>query len=155
MVDYHHSIAYRAERILKPNKVREYYQVSLQKDGIRRYLKVHRLVAMTFIPNPHNHPYINHKDENKLNNCVGNLEWCNEGYNTNYGARNEKVSVAMTNGKLSKKVYQYDTNGNLVKEWPSTRECQRAGFSHGCVSSCCRGETRLYKGYIWRYEKLP
>lgn len=154
MVDYHHNMAYRAERILKPNKVRNYYQISLQKGGTRRYLKVHRIVATTFIPNPHNHPYINHKDENKLNNCVENLEWCDEGYNTNYGTRNAKVSVAMTNGKLAKIVYQYDLSGRLIKTWASTQECGRNGMSRGCISDCCRGVKKSYRGFIWSYIKL-
>ena len=70
---------------------------SLDKDGYcvvtlkRKQFKVHRLVAMTFIPNPNNLPQVNHKDENKTNNTVDNLEWCDAKYNINYGNRNEKT----------------------------------------------------------------
>ena len=65
-----------------------YYMVVLYKDGGGCSYTVHRLVSNTFIPNPHNHPYINHKDENKLNNNVDNLEWCTHQYNMNYGTAN-------------------------------------------------------------------
>lgn len=54
----------------------------------------HRFIAECFIPNPNNLPEINHKDENKTNNCVDNLEWCTHKYNINYGTRNKKVSIA-------------------------------------------------------------
>lgn len=62
-----------------------YYQVNLSKDSKVKWIYVHRLVAMTFLRNPDNLPQVNHKDENKLNNFVGNLEWCTPKYNCNYG----------------------------------------------------------------------
>ena len=53
---------------------------------------IHRLVALAFLDNPNNYPQINHKDENKLNNCVDNLEWCDAKYNINYGTRNDRMA---------------------------------------------------------------
>lgn len=120
-----------------------YRLVLLYKEGKRKTFKVHRLVAEAFIPNPNNLPQVNHKDENKLNNSVDNLEWCDAKYNSNYGTHLEKIS---------KKVLQYDLEGNFIKEWQSTRECERNGFSHTGISSCCRGKLKYYKGFIWRYK---
>lgn len=66
------------------------------KGGKSITYKVHRLVAIAFIPNPDNLPHINHKDENKLNNNPNNLEWCDNSYNNNYGTRNKRIAKAVT-----------------------------------------------------------
>ena len=76
-------------------KQKNYLSVILSKNNKRKNILVHRLVALAFIPNPENLPYINHKDENPSNNYVNNLEWCTHEYNVNYGTRNERVSKAM------------------------------------------------------------
>ena len=140
-------------KILKPILDKYGYNtVNLHKFINREQKKVHRLVAEAFISNPDNLPLINHKDENKENNCVDNLEWCDTNYNNNYGSRNEKISVSNTNHHLrSKQVAQYTLDGELVKIWPSTNECGRNGFCQNVVSVCCRGERKTYKGYIWKY----
>jgi hypothetical protein len=62
-----------------------YYRVYLYKDGKPTPYQVHRLVAEAYIPNPENLPVVNHKDENKFNNCLNNLEWCTYLYNNTYG----------------------------------------------------------------------
>lgn len=67
-----------------------YMQVCLYQNGKITTYKTHRLVAEAFIPNINNLPEVNHKDENKINNCVDNLEWCTSSYNKNYGTRNTK-----------------------------------------------------------------
>lgn len=78
-----------------------YKRAMLYKDGkMKRYL-VHRLVAMTFISNPDDLPIVNHKDENKTNNNVNNLEWCTYKYNNNYGTKKEKLSKSMKGKSLS------------------------------------------------------
>lgn len=127
-----------------------YLRVCLIKNKKQVEKKIHRLVAEAFIPNPENLPEVNHKDENKENNRIENLEWCNRAYNVNYGTRNAKIS---------KQVYQYTIDGKFVKIWPSTKECGRNGFKQGNVAACCRkcynrGRNDIYKGYKWSYEPL-
>lgn len=69
-----------------------YAQVGLLYRGKVKFYRVHRLVAEYFIDNPNNLPEVNHKDENKLNNDVSNLEWCSVEYNRNYGDRGAKIA---------------------------------------------------------------
>ena len=69
-----------------------YLHIKLFMNGKPKMYKVHRLVAQAFIPNPNNYPQVNHKDENKTNNHVSNLEFCTPKYNNNYGTHNEKFN---------------------------------------------------------------
>lgn len=130
-----------------------YLTVVFHKNGeYKRYL-VHRLVAEHFIPNPDNLPFINHKDEDKKNNKVGNLEWCNNEYNSNYGTRNYRISSTNTNGKLSKPVLQFTLSGYLIKEWVSMAECTRNGFQQSAVCRCCQGKRKSAYGFKWQYKE--
>lgn len=84
------------EKIIKPYKtIGGYIQICLWKNGKVKHFQIHRLVAQAFIPNPNNLPECNHKDENPLNNCADNIEWCDHKYNINYGTRTEKASEKM------------------------------------------------------------
>lgn len=139
-----------------------YLVVLLYKNGKRKMHRVHRLVAEIFLSNPNNLPQVNHKDEDKTNNFVGtpennykdgNLEWCTCEYNQNFGSRNERISKTKTNGKTSKKVLQFSKSGEFIREWESTRECERNGFDHSGVMKCCNGKLKIHKGYIWRYKE--
>ena len=81
------------ERILKNSVLKSgYCKVTLCKPGSQKLTLVHRIVAQAFIPNPLNLEYVNHKDENPLNCCVDNLEWCTHTYNLNYGTCRERMS---------------------------------------------------------------
>ena len=148
------SIKFGKERILKPGTNKYgYLLVMLCKDGKVKGFTVHRLVAEAFLPNPHNYPCVNHKDENKQNNNVSNLEWCSAQYNNTYGTRIERVAEKTTNGKCSKPVLQFDLNGNLIKEWKSINECGRKnGFNKGGICKCCQGKQKTYKGFLWEYK---
>ena len=149
------SLKFNKEIILKNRFYLGYWAVVLYKDGIGIPKAVHRLVAETFIPNPLNLPCVNHKDENRSNCVVENLEWCTYRYNSNYGTRNERCRKQLTNRKdLSKQVYQYTLNGELVKIWKSTREAERNGFRQECISLCCNGKLKTHKGYKWTYKPL-
>ncbi len=87
---------------LKPQKRGEYYIVWLCKGGKPKQYCIHRLVGETFIENPNNLRDINHKDENKLNNKVNNLEWCTHKYNMNYGNRNKIISIKASKPRKKK-----------------------------------------------------
>lgn len=81
-------------KILKPINNRGYRFVTLMKDNKRYNCAIHRLVAKAFIANPNRYPVINHKDENKANNIITNLEWCDAKYNVNYGTGIERRKAA-------------------------------------------------------------
>ena len=145
---------HKKSRILKSAKnTWGYLRVQLWKNGKGKWCFVHRLVAEAFLQNPLNLPQVNHKDENPSNNNESNLEFCDQKYNINYGNRNKKVSNKMTNGKLSKSVLQFSKTGDFIREWPSTRECERNGFDNSAVGRCCNGKQKYHKGYKWKYKE--
>lgn len=143
------SIKFGKERILKPlRNTCGYLQVDLWKNGEHKMYLVHRLVAQTFTPNPDNLTEVNHKDEDKDNNSVQNLEWCDRKYNINYGNRNQMVSI-----KLSKPILQYTKSGEFVREWKSTYDVERnLGYFHNYISYCCNGKLKSAYGYVWKYK---
>lgn len=101
------------ERILKQsNDKYGYCIISLNKNNKGKVFKVHRLVAQAFIPNSLNAPQVNHKDEDKKNNYVDNLEWCDSKYNNTYGTRIERI-VRNRENKLSKKQVMEIYTSNL------------------------------------------
>lgn len=138
------------ERILKASKDKKgYLIVCLCKDGIKKSYKVHRLIALTFIPNPDNLPEINHKDEDKTNNRIENLEWCDRKHNVNFGSRTKRMVESKTNyPKFSKQVLCVETG----KIYPSIHQVERElGFLHGNISLSCNGKIKSAYGYTWRY----
>ncbi len=138
-----------------------YKRVLLQKNGIKKRMYVHRLVAMAFIPNPENKPYINHKDNDPTNNCVNNLEWCTPKENSEWmvaqgrnfhtedwlnnlekAKRKQYVPIIATNMETGEKLYFERVNE--VKEY---------GFQPSCVSNCCKGKRNYHAGYTWEYAE--
>lgn len=111
-----------------------YPKVCLNKHGHKKIFSVHRLVAKAFIPNPDNLPQVNHKDENKENNNVNNLEWCTAGYNNNYGLRNKKVAK-----KLGKPVIAIRLVDGKREWYRSTCEAGRKiGTSQSNIWKACK-----------------
>ena len=111
-------------KIMKPYAcTKGYLQIDISLDGRKRknrvHLAVHRLVAIAFLPNPDDLPEVNHKDENKTNNCVDNLEWCTAKYNNNYGTHKERVAQ-----KHRCSIYSIDKEGN-IEHFSGVREATR------------------------------
>lgn len=143
-------------KIMKPYKnTKGYLQIDLQLDGRKRenrvHLSVHRLVAIAFIPNPDNLPQVNHKDEDKTNNCVDNLEWCTNDYNAHYGTHIERVAE-----KIRVPIYSVDKQGN-IEHFPGVREADRivSGKEYGIsapISMCLNGKRKTAYGRQWFRE---
>ncbi len=130
-------------RILHGEKTKSgYIQVSLVSLNKKRY-KIHRLVALAFIPNPDGLPQINHKNEIKTDNRVENLEWCTAKYNVNYGTAIERRSE-----KLGKRVMCIEMGKVFASCNAAGRELN-LDFSH--IAKCCRHELRHYKGLHFEF----
>lgn len=143
------------EKILKPKVDRKgYLYVQLYKNGKSKMFKVHRLVAQTFIPNLRNKPQVNHKDGNKQNNFIDNLEWCTNTENQKHAWKIglQKSRFSKNNSK-AKKVMQYDLQGNFIREWNCMMDIEREiNISHTSISLCCRNKVENTRGYIWKYK---
>lgn len=131
------------------------YSIVMVKDGGKsRALKVHRLVAQAFIPNPDNLPFVNHKDEDPSNNRADNLEWCTHEYNVRYGTA--IMRVRNTQLKRANAVLQLDNEGNVLGRFLSL---ERAAEAMGCctqlIKRVCDGKPHCHtaKGYRWKWEE--
>lgn len=126
----------RNSKILKPELRNGYYSVDLCKNGIRKKHRIHRLVAEAFIPNPENLPQVNHKDGNKLNNNVDNLEWCDNTYNSQYP------------NDLS--VYCFDLDEYFKS---ASVAAVHTGVCRTSILKACRGQLTQAGGKLWCYAK--
>ena len=134
---------------------RGYKYVTLSKNGIMRKLYVHRIVAVAFIPNPLNFPTINHRDENKSNNAVSNLEWCSYDYNNKYGTAMARAKkTRRTNGNI-RPIDMYDLKGTFLKHYECTYDVERDGLSRRCIYDVCNGRSRSYHGCVFRFSGEP
>ena len=129
----------REERILKPSKSKNgYLRVVLMKEGKRKYISVHRLIALTFLSNELNLKQVNHINKNKEDNRVENLEWCTSKYNTRYS--------------VAKKIEQYDLDGKYIKTWNCIRDVENElGIKNNNLNHCLKNKNKTAGGYIWRY----
>lgn len=114
-----------------------YHQIVLCKDGVRKKHLIHRLVANAFIENPDKLPIINHKDENKLNNRVDNLEWCSAYYNLRYGKMQAKLV----------KIDVIDSKGDIIEVVDGIRECERKySISKYLIKQSSNGKDLIREG---------
>lgn len=152
----------RKGRVLSP-LVRQHGYLAVQlhgKGGNARGFKtfsIHRLVAEAFIPNLNNYPEVNHIDENKTNNSVDNLEWCDRLYNCRTGTRSQRVGISNTNNpKRSKSVAQYTKDGIYIKTYASLKEASRqTNIAPGNICKNIKGDKSYSHagGYVWKYAK--
>lgn len=145
-----------------------YKQISLYKNGKEKKYRVHRLVAIAFLPNPNNYKEVNHKDECKSNNNMNNLEWCTREYNINYGTVRKRISESKKGEKnpfygkkgkyhpTSKPILMYDKEGNFIRRFESmsaTNEYFGKKNAYKNVSDCLTGKQKTAYGYIFRYAE--
>lgn len=154
-------------KILKqffPNNRGCYWFVDLYKNGKTKHKRVHRLVAEAFLPNPDNLPEVNHKDENKKNPHLDNLEWCTRKYNANYGTMPERMRELMRRrrnagyknkiGVKHKEVHQYDLEGKYIATYNSQKEAGLiTGINSNNICDVCKGRALSAGGFIWTYTK--
>lgn len=127
-----------------------YYHLRIRKHGhIIRHVSIHRLVAETFIPNPNNFSQVNHKDENKKNNKVENLEWCSGSYNLHYGTCIDRIKSSHAK-KHGKPVRCIETGECFYTVMDASR---KYGFNQGNISNACVGRNYTYTahGYHWEF----
>lgn len=150
-----------------------YYQVNLSKENEVKWICVHRLVALAFIPNPNNLPCINHRDENKLNNNIENLEWCTYSYNARYGTAKQRQLQAVkhsdpNNLRVQKNletraknnqpnarraILQLNLQGEVISRFRSMSEASRiTGSALSDICNCCKGKRKTSNGFKWKYE---
>ena len=146
--------------MITPQKINSgYYKIVLYKNAVYKNKTIHRLVAETFIPNPNNYPCVNHKDGNKNNNNVENLEWCTYSENAKHAYKNN-LTTAAAKGKYGGenpkaiKVNMIDKNTNkVIKQFDSQIEAAKyIGVKRSChIVSCCKGRLKTAYGYKWMY----
>lgn len=126
-----------------------YAQVTLYDNTKRSKFSVHRLVAQLFIPNPDNLPQINHKDENKLNNHVDNLEWCTASYNNAYGTAKIRAIDAR-----SLPVEQLTYDGKVIAVYRSAEIASEiVGVSKNAINHAISNHSQS-NGYFWQRSSV-
>lgn len=149
-----YSLVLLNERILKPCKQQNgYMTIGLYKNKTYKRKLIHRLVWESFNGDIEDKMTVNHKDEDKTNNCIDNLEILTQAENNHYGTRDIRAKESMINGKNSKPCIAYNDNETIY--YPSMMEAQRKGFFTNNISLCCRNKygvlKNFYKGYYWKY----
>lgn len=155
------------KKIKKGDKVKSFKSrygyieyILIDKNGKRKHIQAHRIVACLFIPNTYNKKYVNHIDGDKLNNQIQNLEWVTSSENElhSYKILNKTVwnkgkklpSGRDYRGKI-RKVLQLSLEGETIKEYFNPTEAEKEGFKIKQISAVCKGTQKTHKGFRWKY----
>jgi len=155
-----------AKNLVPKLNCKGYLWVILYRGASHKCVLVHRLVGTAFIDNPNSYPFINHKDENPLNNKVDNLEWCTGSYNvqyslalhperyarfghSNHNRRNRKKGIPY---KHNQEIIQYSKSGEEIQRFPNiATACIEEKWRMSSLLDCCKGIRKTAYGYIWRF----
>lgn len=143
----------RRVKIITPTRKKHgYMQISLvDRNGVRKSFRLHRIVATAFVPNPEGKPQVNHRDENPENNRASNLEWATAEENTNYGSRTARA--AAKNGSKTPVVQIDPATLKVLAEYPGqSAAAQATGIKISCINACLRGKQKRAGGYLWAYK---
>lgn len=137
-----------------------YLQVMISQNGKSKVMKIHRAVAMAFIPNPDNKPCVNHIDNDPTNNRLENLEWVTLKENSQWMLKQGRADRDKQWIDRLKKSLEWTTKAVIGTEIKTGKEIYFAkvtdvksqGFLPSCVCCCCKGKkSKTHKGYRWRY----
>lgn len=144
--DYGEINSLRSRKLLSTKSLSSGYPcVSLCRGGGQKTFRVHRLVAKAFLPNPKGYNVVNHKDGNKLNNHVDNLEWCDTDWNNQHS-----IETGLKGYKASP-VSQYSKEGVWVADFDSQQQAEdKTGICRKQINNCIKDKQKSAHGYVWK-----
>ena len=144
-------IGCKSGKELKCHRNNGYEYVKLYRDAVGKTIRVHRIIAQTFIPNPDNKPQVNHINSNRHDNRVDNLEWVTQSENLIHAYRYGNLDPSVSWGPMQKEVAALDDNGKAVMRFESLSEAARQlGLNVSNICNACHGRIKKTGGYQWR-----
>jgi hypothetical protein len=131
-----------------------YLRVKISHRRVQKTYSVHRLIALTFLPNPENKPEVNHKDSNRANNAVSNLEWSTKVENIEHAYEHGALEnpYGETARHFKYRVLVIDKNGNIVDVLIGKTDMENKGYQSSLVYHCLNGKQKTHKGFTFKRE---